>query len=131
MAHFARVENGKVTNVIVAEQEHINTLPDKEKWIQTSYNTKDGKHRLGGTPLRGQFAGIGYIYNAEEDYFATDIPYDYFGKPCLSWTFNKETYTWEPPIDSRHNGFPENPHDSYVWDEANVKWILNPGDKDT
>tara|TARA_R100000329_G_scaffold135773_1_gene116245 strand:+ start:258 stop:653 length:396 start_codon:yes stop_codon:yes gene_type:complete len=126
MAHFARVENGKVTNVIVAEQEHINTLPDKEKWIQTSYNTKDGKHLLGGTPLRGQFAGIGFNYNAEEDYFAEDRPYDYFGKLCLSWTFNKETYRWEPPEDSTHNGYPDTKLGLYVWDEANLRWLENP-----
>lgn len=127
MAHFARVENGKVTNVIVAEQEHINTLPDKEKWIQTSYNTLNGKHLLGGTPLRGNFAGIGSIYNAEEDYFTDPRPVDYQGKPCLSWIFNKEHYRWDPPPGTTHDGYPSGPG-GFAWDETNLKWIPNTED---
>ena len=125
MAHFARVENGIVTHVIVAEQEHINTLPDKEKWVQTSYNTRNGEHILGGTPLRGQYAGPGMVYNAEEDYFAHPRPIDYQGKPCLSWRFDKQMYVWKPPIGSTHNNYPDIP-DGYVWDEDNTKWIYKP-----
>ena len=126
MAHFARVENGIVTQVIVAEQEHINTLPDKEKWIQTSYNTFEGQHKLGGTPVRGNYAGIGYMYNAEEDYFYLPRPVDYQGKPALSWKFNKQTYKYEPPTGTTHNGYPDHVLGDVVWDETNVKWIPNP-----
>jgi len=59
MAHFAQVENGIVQQVIVAEQDYIDTLPDSEKWIQTSYNTYGGVHLEGKTPLRKNFAGVG------------------------------------------------------------------------
>ena len=59
MAHFAKVLDGKVIQVIVAEQEFIDTFVDETpgKWIQTSYNTKGGQHLLGGTPLRKNYAG--------------------------------------------------------------------------
>ena len=123
MAHFARVENGKVTNVIVAEQAHINTLPDKDKWIQTSYNTHQGKHTLDGTPLRGNFAGIGYTYNAEDDYFAPPRPIDIYDKECSSWTFNKTTYSWDPPIEYPEPVSTETSNKLFYWDESARKWI--------
>jgi hypothetical protein len=65
MSHFAKVTDGKVTQVIVAEKEFFDTYVDSTpgEWIQTSYNTQGGKHLLGGTPLRGNYAGIGYTYD--------------------------------------------------------------------
>ena len=62
MAHFAKVLNGKVEKVIVAEQEFIDNMTDTSpgNWIQTSYNTYGGVHSDGGTPLRKNYAGIGY-----------------------------------------------------------------------
>jgi hypothetical protein len=75
MSHFAKVENGIVTQVIVAEQEFIDTLPDANTWIQTSYNTRGNVHYeqdgypSGNTPLRGNFATIGCTYDAEHDVF--------------------------------------------------------------
>ena len=66
MAHWARVKGGIVTQVIVAEEEYFQTYIDDEpgEWIQTSYNTRAGQHDLGGTPLRKNFAGVGYHYDS-------------------------------------------------------------------
>jgi hypothetical protein len=71
MSHFAKVENGIVTQVIVAEQDVIDSgiFGDSASWVQTSYNTRDGIHVLGGTPLRKNFAGIGYSYDPVADEF--------------------------------------------------------------
>ena len=71
MAHFARIENNIVTQVIVAEQDVIDSglFGDPKSWIQTSYNTRNGVHLLGGKPLRKNFAGIGYIYDPVADEF--------------------------------------------------------------
>ena len=71
MSHFAKVENNIVTQVIVAEQDVIDTglFGDPKSFIQTSYNTHNGAHVLGGTPLRKNFAGIGYTYDPVADEF--------------------------------------------------------------
>jgi hypothetical protein len=71
MSHFARVENNIVVEVIVAEQDFIDSgaVGDPAKWIQTSYNTINGVHVLGGTPLRKNYAGIGFIYDPVADEF--------------------------------------------------------------
>lgn len=116
MAHFAKVVDGIVTQVIVAEQAHINTLPDKEKWIQTSYNTRGGKHYApnswdedSGTPLRKNFAGIGFIYDQVKDAFYSPQPYP-------SWTLNNTSCLWEAPI-----AYPSDGKD-YEWDESSQSW---------
>ena len=90
MSHFAKVVDGKVVKVIVAEQEFFNTFVDTSpgQWIQTSYNTYGNQHTQGGTPLRGNFAGIGYIYDYENDVF-------YPPQPLPSSVLNKETWTWD------------------------------------
>jgi hypothetical protein len=67
MSHYAKIENGIVTEVIVAEQEYIDTLDGQ--WVQTSYNTLGNVHKLNGTPLRKNFAGIGYFYDETRDAF--------------------------------------------------------------
>jgi len=88
MSHFAKVVNGVVTQVIVAEQEFFNTFVDSSpgEWIQTSYNTHGNQHPE-GRPLRGNFAGIGYTYDREKDVF---IP----PKPEGDWTLDETTYLW-------------------------------------
>ena len=113
MSHFAKVENGLVTQVIVAEQDFINTgaVGDPSQWIQTSYNTQAGVHRLGGTPLRKNYAGIGYTYDAGRDAF---IP----PKPFNSWVLNEETCLWEAPTPC-----PEDDN-KYLWDEALKQWKI-------
>ena len=110
MAHFANIFNGKVVQVIVAEQEFIDTLPGE--WIQTSYNTYGGQHRLGGTPLRKNFAGIGYVYDSEKDAF-------YAEQPFPSWTLNEQTCLWEPPVVKPNTSIP------HFWNETDQKWVLN------
>ena len=105
MAHYAKVKDGKVIQVIVAEADFFNSFVDETpgEWIQTSYNTRGGQHTLGGTPLRKNFAGIDYTYDKDKDAF---IP------PCdfPSWTLNETTCLWEPPIVKPTTG-------SYEWDE--------------
>ena len=93
MSHYAKVVDGKVTQVIVAEAEFFNTFVDNSpgQWIQTSYNTHGGVHKNGGTPLRKNYAGIGYTYDSVKDAF---IP----PKPFESWTLNDDTCLWEAPV---------------------------------
>jgi hypothetical protein len=110
VAHFANIFNGKVVQVIVAEQEFIDTLPGE--WVQTSYNTYGGEHRLGGTPLRKNFAGIGYVYDNEKDAF-------YAEQPFPSWTLNEQTCLWEPPVAKPNTSIP------HFWNETDQKWALN------
>lgn len=90
MGHFAKILNKKVTKVIVAEAEFLNTFVDTSpgEWIQTSYNTHNGVHALGGTPLRQNFAGIDWNYDKDADVF-------YAPKPDGDWTLNKTSWVWE------------------------------------
>jgi len=111
MGHFAKVVDGKVTQVIVAEPEFFDTFVDSSPgaWVQTSYNTHGNKHVNGGTPLRGNFAGIGYSYDAQADIF---IP----PQPFASWVLSPLTALWEAPVAMPADG------KSYDWDEATTAW---------
>jgi hypothetical protein len=109
MAHFAKIEEGIVTEVIVAEQEYIDTLEESSKWIQTSYNTYGGIHRLEGTPLRKNYAGVGYTYDFGRDAFIAPQPFP-------SWILNEESCIWEAPIP-----YP-NSYDAYGWNEEDQTW---------
>jgi hypothetical protein len=90
MSHFAKVLDGKVLQVIVAEPEFFNTFVDTSpgQWIQTSYNTYGNQHNQGGTPLRGNFASVGFIYDNEHDVF-------YSPKPHPNSVLNTDTWTWD------------------------------------
>jgi len=112
MGHFAKVVDGKVTQVIVAEPEFFTTFVDSSPgaWIQTSYNTHGGQHTNGGTPLRGNYAGIGYTYDAQHDVF-------YAPQPFPSWTLNQTTWTWEAPVAMPTDG------KVYKWDESTKTWV--------
>jgi len=123
MAHYAKVINGKVTKVIVAEAEFFNTFVDDTpgEWIQTSYNTRGGIHYEpnSNTPssdqskaLRKNYAGIGFTYDKNLDAF---IP------PCdfPSWTLNETTCLWEAPVAYPTDG------QSYYWNEDTQQWDLN------
>ena len=81
MGHFAKVVDGKVTQVIVAEPDFFDTFVDSSPgtWLQTSYNTIGGKHTQGGTPLRGNYAGIGFIYDQANNVFYPPPPLAKFG----------------------------------------------------
>lgn len=111
MAHFAKIENDIVTEVIVAEQDYIDTLEDASQWVQTSYNTKGGVHVLGGEPLRKNYASIGYTYDSERDAFIAPKPYP-------SWILDEETCIWNAPV-------PEPARENvYSWNEQNQEWDL-------
>jgi len=121
MAHFAKVNlQGIVEQVIVAEQEYIDTLPDAGFWVQTSYNTYGGVHYQPNSEkvpsadqskaLRKNYASIGYTYDKQRDAF---IP----PKPCSSWVLVEETCNWVPPIPYPSDG------KRYTWDEAVINWV--------
>jgi len=112
MAHFAKVKDGIVEQVIVAEPEFFNTFVDTSPgtWIQTSYNTHGGAHTNGGTPLRKNYAGVGYTYNPALDAF---IP----PKPFASWLLNEDTCLWDAPV-----LYPEDDK-TYKWDENTTNWV--------
>jgi hypothetical protein len=113
MSHFAKVQDGIVTKVIVAEAEFFNTFVDSSpgEWIQTSYNTHGGVHPE-GRPLRKNYAGIGFTYDRTRDAF---IP----PKPFASWILNEDTCLWNPPV------IYPNDDKTYVWDEETLTWIEN------
>jgi hypothetical protein len=117
MSNYAFVKDGRVVDVIVAEQDFIDQLPGTGtgSWIQTSYNTRGGVHYGpdgqpdGGVALRKNFAGIGYHYDAEQDAFYPPRPYD-------TWILNMDTLTWQPPV-----AYPEDGN-LYRWDPATNNW---------
>jgi hypothetical protein len=112
MGHFAKVVDGKVTQVIVAEQDFFTTFVDSSpgEWIQTSYNTQGGVHSQGGTPLRKNYAGVGYTYDRTRDAFIPPQPY-------ASWTLNEDTCLWESATPYPTDG------KSYTWDEPTLTWV--------
>jgi len=118
MAHYAKVVDGIVVNVIAAESSFFDTFVDDSpgEWIQTSYNTRNGKHYKpntntedSGTPLRKNYAGRGMIYDRTRDAF-------YWPQPYPSWTFNETSCTWEPPVAV--------PNDTklWTWNESSKAW---------
>jgi hypothetical protein len=114
MSHFAQIDvNNIVTRVLAIEQDVIDTgmFGDPASWVQTSYNTIGGVHTLGGTPLRKNYAGIGYAYNVLRDAF---IP----PKPFLSWILNETTCLWEAPIP-----IPVEEGKIFGWNEETKSWI--------
>jgi hypothetical protein len=114
MAHFAKVVDGLVTQVIVAEPEFFDTFVDSSpgQWIQTSYNTHGGVHPE-GRPLRKNYAGIGYTYDAGRDAFIPPKPYN-------SWVLNETTCLWDAPTQM------PNDNQNYRWDEALGNWVVVP-----
>ena len=116
MAHFAKLDaNNIVTFVTVGRQEDDGREADLcartgDVYKQTSYNTHGGVHALGGTPLRKNYAGIGYTYDADRDAF---IP----PKPYASWVLNEGTCLWDAPVAYPDDG------KRYSWDEATTSWV--------
>ena len=113
MSHFAKVVDGKVVQVIVAEQEFFQTFVDTSPgtWLQTSYNTHGGQHPE-GRPLRKNYAGVGYTYDSQLDAFISPKPYP-------SWVLNETTCLWSAPVAMPNDG------KSYTWDEASTSWLEN------
>jgi hypothetical protein len=126
MSHFAKVNNGIVEQVIVAEPEFFDTFVDSSpgQWIQTSYNTRGGKHYDPETgelsadqskALRKNYAGIGFTYDAAKDAF---IP----PKPFNSWLLDEDTCLWNAPVAYPDDG------GLYQWNEETTSWDAVPED---
>jgi len=114
MSHFAKIEGGVVTQVIVAEQDFINSgaVGNAADWVQTSYNTHAGQHPE-GRPLRKNYAGVGYSYDAGRDAF---IP----PKPHNSWVLDEDTCLWNAPVAYPTDG------NRYEWNESTTSWDQIP-----
>jgi len=124
MAHFAKLDNNNIVtqvvvvsnNVATDESAGISFLKNlynepNSIWKQTSYNTRDGVHTLGGTPLRKNYAGKGYTYDESRNAF---IP----PQNHSSWTLNETTCQWEAPVAYPDDG------KRYNWNEDNQSWDL-------
>jgi hypothetical protein len=111
MAHFAHIKDGIVDQVIVIDQETLNTgnWGNPSEWVQTSYNTQGGQHPE-GRPLRKNYAGVGYTYDATRDAF---IP----PQPFPSWLLNEDTCLWGAPVAMPTDG------KMYTWDEETTSWV--------
>jgi len=143
MAHYAKLgANNKVIAVnVVNDSDCMNAdgVEDEEVgrqflerihnwplWKQTSYNTSEGQHKLGGTPLRGNYAGIGYTYDEDNDIFITNKPY-------ASWVLNTSEARWQSPIgdapaltdeqQSQNNAVTHKWR--YDWNESSGAWDLS------
>ena len=115
MAHFAKIVDGIVQQVIVAELEFFDIYVDSSpgEWIQTSYNTCGGVHSEGGTPLRKNFARVGGVYDRIKDAF-------YVQQPFPSWILDEDSCIWEAPV-----AYPEADSDErYDWNEETTSWQL-------
>ena len=118
MSHFAKVLDGKVIQVISAEPEFFNTFVDTSPgtWVQTSYNTRGGIHYGqdgnpdGGVALRGNFAGLGYIYDNQNDVF-------YASQPFTSWTISAPIWIWQAPTSHPNDG------KIYNLNESTLSWL--------
>ncbi len=124
MAHFAKIENGLVTRVIVADQEYIDSYIDTTpgRWIQTSYNTRGGIYYTPNTStpdadqskaLRKNYAAVGYTYDDQRDAFISP-------KPFASWVLNEQSCIWEPPVPKPISDI------DHSWDEDNLEWTPEP-----
>lgn len=136
MGHYAKVLNGIVQNVIVADAAQINLLNSDivnstGVWIKTSYNTRGGVHYQPNTnipsedqskALRKNFAAIGMIYDQDRDAF-------YWSQPYPSWTLNEESCKWEPPVPHPHIAAEPDSDEMlkhYCWDESTTNWVETP-----
>ena len=123
MAHFSKLDSeNKVLKVVVVSNDIVTTEQDgvdflnnlhnsNDVWKQTSYNTYGGQHRLGGTPFRKNYAGIGYTYDEDKDAFIPPKPYN-------SWILNETTCLWVAPVQ-----YPTDNQD-YIWNETSQTWDL-------
>ncbi len=117
MAHYAKINNNIVEQVIVAEADFFDAFVDTSpgEWIQTSYNTRGGKHygqdglEDDGAALRKNYAGTGYTYDPTRDAFIPPQPYN-------SWTLNEDTCQWDSPTPYPTDG------EKYTWNEETLTW---------
>ena len=141
MAHFAKisdtsevltvhvVNNSDILNADGVEDESVGQAYlekhsnwPAQMWIQTSYNTQNGTHKLGGTPLRGNYAGIGYIWDEDNNIF-------YGKKPFASWVLNTTTASWHSPIGDVPDDLTDEEKAAgtrYEWNEVGQSWDKTP-----
>jgi hypothetical protein len=136
MSYFAKIQPTNnasiftVTDVIAADKLFIDSgaVGDPTLWVQTSYNTHGNVHYApsppaepmtpdGGTPLRANYAGIGYTYDSVNDVFYSERSLDMYGQVCNSWTVGAPTWLWTPPVPCPTDG------KKYGWDEATQSWV--------
>ena len=122
MAHYALVDDNNIVTQVIVGRDEDDLAEGVTSWeeyygnmlggrvLRTSYNTRAGEHSEGGTPFRGNYAGIGYEYNEELDAFIPPTPF-------ASWVLNETTYSWEAPTPMPEDGA------DYNWDEATTSWI--------
>ena len=134
MAHFAKLGiNGKIIGVLTVNNSDLLNGDNQEDesvgqqylerihgwpasmWIQTSYNTLAGKHKLGGTPLRGNYAGVGMVYDEDNDIFIANK------QPYPSWTLNTTIAYWEAPT-PRPSTETDGKPDAYNWNDSTQAW---------
>ena len=120
MAHYAKVEEGIVTSVLVVPdereddgQDYLRDLGFDGVWVKTSYNTHAGQHAAGGVPLRYNYAGVGFTYDAVRDAFIPPSPYP-------SWLLDEATCLWVSPVPYPGEGF-------WMWDEDAGVWVESEG----
>ena len=136
MAHFAKIGlNNVVISVVVVADRATSTRGGIEKedlgidflerstghanWVKCSYNTHEGVHDKGGTPFRVTYPGPGYIYDSTNDMFHPPRPIDADGDECASWTRDKSTAVWNPPITKPQiSEEQEKDLKYYAWDES-------------
>ena len=123
MAHFAKLNSENIVEKVLVVSNEVatneqagvdflnNLLKTSDTWKQTSYNTVGGVHKLGGTPFRKNYAGVGYKYDESRDAFISPKPYN-------SWTLNETSCSWEAPTPYPNDG------NLYIWDEENLRWNL-------
>ena len=130
MAHFAKIRKGNIVekvvvvhnNVATTEQTGVdflnNLYKSRDVWKQTSYNTKGGIHKLGGTPFRKNFANTGYKYDQTRDAFIPPKPFD-------SWILNEDTCRWEAPVAKPTLTQEQIDNNNYYnWNETIQNWEL-------
>lgn len=132
MAHYAKIEDNIVTDIIVIDDFEVDGVEDTDAqenflaqihpddtFLKVSYNTYKNEHVLGGTPLRGNYPGIGSIYDVDNDVFYDPQPYD-------SWTLSTDTWHWEPPVAMPVDAVTDGSDTSgivYDWDEDAQEWV--------
>ena len=129
MAHFAELNGeNKVSRILVVHNNELdnngveseakgilflkNLFGQNTTWKQTSYNTFEGVHKLGGTPFRKNFASEGMPYDSGRDAFLQIQPFP-------SWTFNETSCSWDPPIPKPESST------RVIWDEETQAWVTD------
>ena len=121
MAHFAKLDENNIVVFVTVGRDEDNGLEAElsartgDVYKQTSYNTHGGVHSLGGTPFRKNYAGLGYIYDAQRDAFIPPKPYN-------SWVLDENTCLWNSPVAMPSDAGQGDPPKMYTWNENTTSW---------